>query len=114
MQHVKVKNLENVVVLTPKGYLVGGEETDELEKYIRDLAADGNKWLVINLGDVSFMSSAGLTALLRARIRLRKRIPPGDLVLAEISPKLKETFELVGMNYIFQFYDTEKEAVGAC
>jgi len=41
MQHVKVRRLNGVVVATPRGYLVGGEETDELEKLIRDLAAEG-------------------------------------------------------------------------
>ena len=39
--HVKRKTLEGIEILTPRGYLVGGEETDELEKLIRDLSAAG-------------------------------------------------------------------------
>ena len=36
--HVKRRTVESIEVLTPKGYLVGGEETDELEKLFLALA----------------------------------------------------------------------------
>jgi anti-sigma B factor antagonist len=110
---IQVESLKRCELVKISGQ-VDSSTAPEFQHQLLELIDGGAKYLVISLGGVSFMSSAGLTALLRARIRLRKRIPPGDVVLAGMSPKLKETFELVGMNYIFQFYDTEVEAVGAC
>ena len=69
--------------------------------------------MVINLADVDFISSAGISAFIRARVRLRKRIPPGELLLSEVSPLLMETFKLVGLHHLFSFYDQDVDAVGA-
>ena len=110
---IQVESLKRCELVKVSGQIDSATAPDFQERLL-DLIEEGAKYLVVSLGEVSFMSSAGLTALLRARIRLRKRIPPGDIVLAGMSPKLQETFELVGMNYIFQFYETELEAVGAC
>lgn len=110
---IEVESLKRCELVKVSGQIDSATAPDFQDRLL-ELIDGGSKYLVVSLGEVSFMSSAGLTALLRARIRLRKRIPPGDLVLAGMSPKLKETFELVGMNYIFQFYDTEVDAVGAC
>ena len=74
---------------------------------------DGAANLVINLGEVDFISSAGISAFIRARVRLRKRIPPGEVLISEVSPFLKETFELVGLHLLFTFYDQDVDAVGA-
>ena len=62
---------------------------------------------------VDFISSAGLKALLSALMKVRKKVPPGDLVISEIDPELKESFELVGFDRLFKFYDDDVRAVGS-
>jgi anti-anti-sigma factor len=73
----------------------------------------GNKNLVVNLRDVTFISSPGLKALLAAQIRTRKKLPPGEVVISEIRPNLKEVLDLVGLHHLFKFYDQDVEAVGS-
>lgn len=85
----------------------------EFEATLLDLIEDGATNLVVNLSGVDFISSAGISAFIRARVRLRKRIPPGELLMSEVSPFLKETFELVGLHLLFAFYANDLEAVGA-
>jgi len=85
----------------------------DLEETLQDLIASGRKNLVINLKDVSFMSSAGLKALIGAQMKARRMIPAGDVVLSEVPPYLGETLELVGFHHVFKFYDDDVEAVGS-
>ena len=85
----------------------------EFETALLDLIEDGAANLVINLAAVDFISSAGISAFIRARVRLKKRIPPGEILISEVSPFLRETFELVGLHLLFTFYDQDVDAVGA-
>jgi hypothetical protein len=45
---MKQRMVDSIAILTPKGYLSGGDETDELERAIKQLSETGNKQLVIN------------------------------------------------------------------
>lgn len=85
----------------------------ELEKTLMDLIEAGKKNIVVNLAEVDYISSAGMKALLWALMKVRKLIPAGDVVIAEIKPKLKETFELIGFTHLFKFFDDDLQAVGS-
>jgi anti-sigma B factor antagonist len=85
----------------------------ELEKTLMDLIEAGKKNLVVNLSDVDYISSAGMKALLWALMKVRKLIPAGDVVISQIKPKLKETFELIGFTHLFRFFDDDLQAVGS-
>jgi anti-sigma B factor antagonist len=109
---IQVESLKRCELVRVSGQ-VDSATAPELQDRLLEVIEGGTRYMVVNLAEVDFMSSAGLTALLRARIRLRKRIPPGDIAISGMSRRLKETFELVGMHYIFQFYDSDAEAVGS-
>ena len=85
----------------------------ELEKLLLGLVQTGKKNIVVNLHGADYISSAGLKALLSAQMKVRKAIPPGDVVISQIRPELKESFDLVGFDRLFQFYDDDVMAVGS-
>jgi anti-anti-sigma factor len=85
----------------------------ELEKVLLDLIEKGKKNMVVNLSEADYISSAGMKALLWALMKVRRMIPAGDVVISEIQPKLKETFELIGFTHLFKFFDEDVEAVGS-
>jgi anti-anti-sigma factor len=85
----------------------------DLEKALLGLVQMGQKNIVVNLRDTSFISSAGLKALLSAQMKVRKAIPSGDLVISEIKPEVRESFDLVGFDRLFKFYDSDLDAVGS-
>ena len=93
--------------------MIDSASAPDLEQKLLDLIEGGTRNLVINLRDVTFISSPGLKALLAAQIRVRRKIPPGEVVLSEIPPKLQEVLELVGMQHLFRFYEQDVEAVGS-
>jgi anti-anti-sigma factor len=109
---IQVEALKRCQLVTVSGQ-VDSAQAPEFEKKLLEVLDGGARNLVLNLRGVNFMSSAGLSALIRARIRANKKIPSGTLILSEVPPKLKSTFELVGLHHVFQFYDRDIEAIGS-
>ena len=85
----------------------------DLEKMLLGLIEAGQRNIVVNLRDTDFISSAGLKALLTALMKVRKMVPAGEVVIAEIRPQLKESFDLVGFDRLFSFFDDTLHAVGS-
>lgn len=99
--------------LVSVGGRIDSATAPDLEKTLLGLIESGQKNIVINLKDTEFISSAGLKALLSALMKVRKSIPSGDVVISEIRPQLRESFDLVGFDRLFTFYDEDLHAVAS-
>jgi anti-sigma B factor antagonist len=111
MKHVKVKRLDGVVVLSPHGYLVGGEETEELQQLIQDLANEGNTALVIDLADTEFINSWALGVLIGGHVNYSKRA--ARMKLCNVAQKISNLFTITRLNSVFEVYDSEERAVAS-
>src|SRR5438445_13576206 len=74
---------------------------------VRDIG--GN--LVLNMRGVSFVSSSGIGSLLALTEEFRER--GGCLSLAESSPGVRETIELLNLEEFLTVYDSEEQALKA-
>lgn len=99
----------NVHLLTPRKDLSGGEETRDLEKAVQEIISEGRPEIVIDLGRVSYINSAGLGALVALHTSCRNR--EGFIRLARIGKRIKNLFLITKLNFVFQTYDTVEEAV---
>ncbi|MEP0764203.1 MAG: STAS domain-containing protein [Chloroflexota bacterium] len=72
---------------------------------------DGKTNLVLDLGGVEYMSSAGLREMVRVLKRVKRT--GGDLRIANPSERVREVLELAGLDSIFEIYPTQVEAVGS-
>ncbi len=104
-----VREKDGVVVLTPRGMLLGGKETDELQVKIKDLAEGGNRKLLINLGQTTFMSSPPLNELVRGHINYAKR--DAKMKLCAVDKKIQSLLVITKLSLVFDVYDTEEEAL---
>lgn len=109
---IKTEALKRSELVTVSGRIDSSTAPD-LEKLLLGLIKTGRKNMVVNLRDTDFISSAGLKALLSALMKVRKMKPSGDVVISEISPELRESFNLVGFDRLFKFYDEDLQAVGS-
>ena len=109
---IKVETMKRCDLVSVSGTIDSANAPD-LEEKLLDLVESGQKNLVLSMGEVTFISSPGLKALLAAQIRTRKKVPPGEVVISEIPPNLKEVLELVGLHHLFRFYEQDVEAVGS-
>jgi len=109
---IKTEAMRRCELITVAGQ-IDSSTAPALDATLQGLTKSGKRNLVLNLRDVSFISSAGLRALVAAYISVRRMIPSGSVVISECSSELKSTFELVGFQHQFRFYDTDTEAVGS-
>jgi anti-sigma B factor antagonist len=109
---IKIESMKSCELLTLSGQFDSVSAPD-LEESLLDLIKAGKRNLVLNMKDVNFVSSAGMGVLMSAQIKVRRRIPRGRIVFSEVPDALRDTFELVGMHHLFQFYDRDVEAVGS-
>jgi anti-anti-sigma factor len=103
-----VRTVGDVTILTPKGMLLGGKETDELQSKIKELSEAGNKKLVIDLGQTTFMNSVSLGVLIAGHSSYAKR--DAKLKLCNVDKKIQNIFVVTKLSLVFDVYDSEEEA----
>jgi len=81
----------------------------EFDQACAKLIADGATKLVIDLGQMDYISSAGLRSILAAGKTVKSR--GGDLLLCNMKGMVKEIFEISGFLSIFPLYPTADEAL---
>jgi len=83
----------------------------ELAETFNEFTGEGQYNLVLDMGDVDFISSAGLRVLIDTQ-KTCQRLNRGKLVLADVPEHIYEAFDLAGFVALFDFYDEQVEAVG--
>ena len=66
------------------------------------------KAVILDLSEVTYISSSGLRVLLTSRRRLRDR--GGDLILCALSQNVRDVFDMVGFTALFGVCDTLDQA----
>jgi anti-anti-sigma factor len=84
---LEVRTVGDITVLAPKGMLLGGKETDELQSKIKELSEAGNKKLLIDLGQTTFMNSVSLGVLIAGHTNYAKR--QAKLKLCQVDKKIQ-------------------------
>ncbi|WP_025745608.1 anti-sigma factor antagonist [Kallotenue papyrolyticum] len=97
-------------VVTPRGR-IDASTAARLSNAVREAMAAGHRRIIVDLRDVTFLSSSGLRALLLLARELRKE--DGDLVLCAPQPQVAEVFHLTGFDQIFALHHTREEAASA-
>jgi anti-anti-sigma factor len=101
----------DALVFTPRKNLVGGEETLSLLKAIEDVAATRPAKVVLDLGEINFVSSLGVGLMRKASIACDRS--GGWLRLARTSKVIESTLNVTGLIIYFEMFDTVDLAVAA-
>lgn len=110
MLDITIENFKRVDMVTVSGR-IDGSNAGELEAAFGGLTGDGRYQIVTELGDVNYMSSAGLRALVATMRECKKH--RGDLRIANPSDRIQEVLDLAGLDTIFQIYEDSAAAVGS-
>jgi len=110
MVDIRVSELEQVTLVEVIGR-VDSLNADELGTSLSNAIDEGNTNIVLDLSQVSYMSSAGLRELVSAFKKVRR--VSGDLRIAQPSTRVQEVLEMAGLDTIFQIFPTQTDAVGS-
>jgi anti-sigma B factor antagonist len=100
----------NVIVIRCQGRLVVGEEVTALQSEI-DKRSLESKRFVLHLGEVNYLDSGGLGALVRIAGSLRAF--RGDLKLCELSKQVAQILQVTNLHSVFRTYASEDDAITA-
>ncbi|OHD07399.1 MAG: hypothetical protein A2Y41_01270 [Spirochaetes bacterium GWB1_36_13] len=81
----------------------------EVEQDINEIIEKGEKNIIFNLKELSYLSSSGLRVFI-ATLRKLKEIN-GLLKIAEIQANVAKIFKIVEFDDIFEMYNTTEEAL---
>ena len=84
----------------------------QLEEVLKSLTNSGRYKIILDMSDVDFMSSKGWWVLIETQ-KACKRYNRGELVLAAMRDRIRESLDLVGMGSYFQTFDGIPAAVGS-
>lgn len=107
---VQSKTQGSVAVLAVRG-TVDGFSAPNLEKELARMLDIGKKFVVVNLADTDFMSSAGWATLVVALHRLKPQ--GGKLVLAQMNSSVAQVYDALDFKAVLKTFPTEQEALTA-
>lgn len=110
-KHAHVRRLEDVVIIKPHGGLMGGDETDDLEKLIAEMDADRVPFLIINLVDVDMMNSTALSRLIGGHVKFQRR--SARIALCQLDARIQNILVITRLSMVFEVYEDEPSAIAA-
>lgn len=102
---------DGVIIVDISGKITLGEKGTMLRNTIQDLLDEGHKKVLLNLGDVTYIDSAGLGELISAFTSVRNR--GGELKLLNLTKRVNDVLQITKLYTVFDVKDDEAAAVGA-
>jgi anti-sigma B factor antagonist len=108
---MKVSNrqVDGITVVDMSGRITLGEGSVVLRDTIRDLVAKGQKKILLNLGDVTYIDSSGIGELVSAFTSVRRE--GGDLKLLNLTKKVHDLLQITKLYTVFDIKDDEATAI---
>lgn len=103
--------VDDVVILEPKGKIMGGPDATLLHDKLHDFIDQSKKKVVIDLSKVEWMNSTGLGILISGLTTMRNN--GGELKLAGITEKIESLLTITKLITVFENFDSVDQAVGS-
>lgn len=98
----------NITVIRPGAERLTAVNAKAFKDDVTDLINGGATQLIVDFGDVSFLDSSGLGALVGVLKRIGHR---GDLSVSGLSNDVKQMFRICRMDRVFTVYNDVDSAV---
>ena len=107
----KTRRVGSVSVMDLSGKITLGENTGILRDELRSLLAQGNKNILLNMKDVTYVDSAGLGELVGAYTTATNQ--GGSVKLLHLQGKMKDLMQITKLHTIFPAFDDENKAISS-
>ena len=108
---IDTRSVNGVTILEIHGKVTIGEGSREIRKKIPELLDGGNKDILLDLGDVSYVDSSGIGELVSSYTTVTNQ--GGQFKLLHLTKKIRELLAITKLLTVFDCYDDEETAVGS-
>lgn len=105
------RTVDGIVVVQCNGRIVFGEESSLLRDEVKKSIADGNKKIVLNLGEVNYIDSGGLGTLVALHTTAHNA--GGTIKLANLTKRVGDLLQVTKLLTVFEVHDSEYAALEA-
>jgi anti-sigma B factor antagonist len=105
------RQVDGIAVVDMSGRITLGEGSVVLRDTIRDLVGKGQKKILLNLGDVTYIDSSGIGELVSAFTAVRRE--GGELKLLNLTKKVHDLLQITKLYTVFDIKDDEAAAIKA-
>ena len=106
---IEERVVNNVTILDLKGKITLGEGDEVLKDKINSLIQQDRKRILLNLGEVPYIDSAGLGEVVRTYTTVSRQ--GGQLKLVNLTKRITDLLMITKLLTVFETFDTEQDAL---
>ena len=106
---IEERAVGDVVILDLKGKITLGEGDELLKDKVNSLVNQGHRKILLNLGGVPYIDSAGLGEVVRTYTTVSRQ--GGSLKLLNLTKRITDLLSITKLLTVFETFDSENEAV---
>lgn len=106
---MEIRRSGEVVVMRPEGRIALGQNETTMRDRLKELLENGEKKIVLDLGDVTFMDSTGLAELITAHVTAERY--DAEIKLASVGRNISKLLDITKLVYVFGIFDSSEAAV---
>jgi anti-sigma B factor antagonist len=108
-----INNRQNgdVVLVDVGGKITLGDGSVAIREAVKKLVADGNKNIVLNLGEVTYIDSSGIGELVSAFTTVSNN--GGNLKLLNLTKRVQDLLQITKLYTVFEVFNDEPSAVAS-
>ncbi len=108
---ISERHVGDVAIIELNGRLVLGDSDSLLRDKVNSLVQQGEKHILVNLSQVSYMDSSGIGELVGCYTTVARR--GGALKLLGLTKRISDLLAITKLLTVFDSFDGEKEAVAS-
>lgn len=102
------RNVDDIDIVALAGRLVMAD-VPQVRQRLLATVEQGNGKLILDLAEVGFMDSSGLSVLVS--VLKAARLKNGEVVLLHLNPTIRSLIELTRLQQVFSIFDNEAAAL---
>jgi anti-sigma B factor antagonist len=107
--YIVEKVIDTVMMVDLRGRITLGPETEAVRSRLKQLIDAGHRHLILNLGEVTYIDSAGLSTLISGYTSARNA--GGNLKLLHLPRGIHQLLQITRLSTVFEIYEDLATAV---
>jgi anti-sigma B factor antagonist len=103
------RQVGDVTVVDAEGRITLGEGASAFRDLIKDLVGQGNKKVLVNLGEVSYIDSSGIGELVSGYTTTSNS--GGNMKLLNLNKRVKDLLQITKLYTVFEVHEDEAAGV---
>jgi len=108
---ILTREVNGVKIIDLSGRLILGDASVSIRNEVRKEIGNGFRRILLNLGEVTYIYSAGLGKLISACTSVTNR--DGELKLLKLTKRVHDLMQLTKLYTVFDVFDDENKAIAS-